>query len=363
MAPSDVVTMWINGSSNVSSAEQNGTLPGDEAVKQALSKAMGATLVLVVFCMGCSVEVRKAWDHLRHPRGVLVGLLCQFGVMPLTSYLLALGLKLTPMQAVAVVILGSCPGGIISNIITYWLDGDMNLSITMTSISTLLGFGALPLCLYIYTRSWVQSGRIQIPYLNIAITFISLIIPVAFGVAVNYKWPNVARIIVKVGSLVGGLLIMSLSITSVLLWNVKWNLSSSLFLVGGIFPMMGFVAGFIIAAALRQPWNRCRTIAMETGAQNMNIFSTLLHLFFSVEQLAEVIILPITYGYVQLFGGVLMVIVFQMYKKLSGKKHSITPRKKQRFPRAQHPQGEINTVFRHDSTCEPEGGHRANDTS
>lgn len=82
---------------------------------------------LLMFSLGCSVELQKLWSHIRRPWGIAVGLLCQFGLMPLTAYLLATSFSLKPVQAIAVLIMGCCPGGTISNIFTFWVDGDMDL--------------------------------------------------------------------------------------------------------------------------------------------------------------------------------------------------------------------------------------------
>ncbi|KAK1788499.1 hypothetical protein P4O66_016921, partial [Electrophorus voltai] len=311
--------MWSNCKSNVSNVSMLAGFTTNH--NQHLTVVLMAAMSLVVFCIGCSAEVRKIWGHLRHPTGILVGLLCQFGIMPLTAYLLALGFSITSVQAIAVIILGSCPGGIFSNIITYWIDGDVELSITMTSISTLLATAGLPLSLYIYTQGWIAAGCIQIPYLQIGFTFITMIIPVSFGIVTKYKWPKAAKIILKIGSAIGGLVIMGLGVISVLLEKVRWNTSWPLLVIGGVFPILGGLAGFGIAVVLQQPLNRsetccvglniyyvCRTIAMETGAQNMHICLGVLQLVFSLEQLAEVIMVTVMYSSVQLCGGLLLVL-------------------------------------------------------
>lgn len=82
---------------------------------------------LLMFSLGCSVELQKLWSHIRRPWGIAVGLLCQFGLMPLIACLLAISFSLKPIQAIAVLIMGCCPGGTVSNIFTFWVDGDMDL--------------------------------------------------------------------------------------------------------------------------------------------------------------------------------------------------------------------------------------------
>ncbi|KAF4077179.1 hypothetical protein AMELA_G00205060 [Ameiurus melas] len=342
------LTMWNN------SSESNATsMAGSTGViEQALGLTLAIMLGLVIFSLGCSVEVSKIWLNLKRPWGILVGLVCQVVVMPLTSYLLALAFSVLPVQAVAIIAIGSCPGGTISNIITYWLDGDMDLSITMTSVSTLLGLGTMPLNLYLYSHTWVEAGRIDIPYLNIGLVCIYLIVPVTCGVLVNYKWPKVARIILKVGSIVGGLVALGIGIASILLYNGPWNTDTSIVIIGSLFPLIGYFIGFIIAVIVRQPWNRCRTIAMETGAQNMQICGTILQLFFPPHQLLQVITLPIMYSCFQLLTGLLLIIAYQIYKRMAYKNNFMTSEEnsqpKQPNSQENGPKGEINTTYMSD---------------
>lgn len=84
-------------------------------------------LALVMFSMGCNVELKKFLGHIKRPWGIIVGILCQFGIMPLLGFTLAFAFDVLPIQAVAVIIMGCCPGGTASNILAYWLDGDMDL--------------------------------------------------------------------------------------------------------------------------------------------------------------------------------------------------------------------------------------------
>ncbi|XP_037401970.1 solute carrier family 10 member 6-like [Pygocentrus nattereri] len=243
----------------------------DCEVEQALVIVLAVMMALVVFSLGCSVEVVKVWMHVQRPWAILLGLLCQFGFMPLIAYLLALGFSVTPVQAIAIIIVGSCPGGSTSNFITYWLDGDMDLSITMTSISTVLGLGTMPLCLYIYSYLWMQTGGVQIPYLNIGITSITLIVPVLFGVLVNYKWPKVAEIILRVTKL-----------------HLRVKDCSLAFCV-------------FISELSKQ----CRSIAVETGFQNMPLCAVLLLQFL---RSSDMVTLPILYFCFQLLSALLLVI-------------------------------------------------------
>ncbi|KAM4807811.1 sodium-dependent organic anion transporter [Rhinophrynus dorsalis] len=258
------------------------------------------------------------WFHLRRPWGIVIGLVCQFGLMPLIAYLLALGFSVQPTQAVAILIMGCCPGGVISNIITLWVDGDMDLSLSMTSCSTILAVGMMPLCLFIYSRSWELAKSIKIPYYNIGMALLSVVVPVGVGVYVNYKWPKKAKIISKAGSIIGGLLMLVIGVASSVLYKGSWNTDISILTIGIIYPLLGYISGFGMAVIVRQPWQRCRTIALETGAQNVQMCSTVLQLSFTPKQLVQMFTFPLIYASFQFLNGMLLVAAYQIYKRRYG---------------------------------------------
>ncbi|XP_044080516.1 solute carrier family 10 member 6 [Neovison vison] len=276
---------------------------------------------LLMFSLGCSVEFQKLWAHIRRPWGIAVGLLCQFGLMPLTAYLLAISFSLKPVQAIAVLVMGCCPGGTISNIFTFWVEGDMDLSITMTTCSTVAALGMMPLCLYVYTLSWNLEQNLTIPYQNIGITLVCLTIPVAFGIYVNYRWPKQSKIILKIGAIVGGVLLVVVAVAGVVLAKGSWNSDITLLTISFIFPLIGHVTGFLLALLAHQSWQRCRTISLETGAQNIQMCVTMLQLSFTTKQLVQMLSFPLAYGLFQLLDGFLIVAAYKMYKRRLKSEH------------------------------------------
>ncbi|XP_048640672.1 solute carrier family 10 member 6 [Marmota marmota marmota] len=252
---------------------------------------------LLMFSLGCSVEIRKLWWHIRRPWGIAVGLLCQFGLMPLTAYLLAISFSLKPVHAIAVLIMGCCPGGTISNIFTFWVDGDMDLSISMTACSTVAALGMMPLCLYLYTWSWDLAQNLTIPYQNIGL---------------YWAWEMQQS---RVGAVVGGVLLLVVTVAGVVLAKGSWNSDTTLLTISFIFPLIGHVTGFLLALLTHQSWQRCRTISLETGAQNIQMCITMLQLSFTAEQLVQMFNFPLAYGLFQLVDGVLIVAAYQIYKR------------------------------------------------
>ncbi|XP_062909854.1 ileal sodium/bile acid cotransporter [Mobula hypostoma] len=279
-----------------------------------LSTVLTILLALVMFSMGCTVEAKKLWGHIKKPWGISVGFLCQFGIMPLTAFALSTAFNIHPVQAVAVLIMGCCPGGTGSNIMSYWMDGDMDLSISMTTCSTVLGMGMMPLCLFLYTRTWVDSDVIQIPYDSIGITLASLLIPVAAGVYVNHRWPKKAKIILKIGSITGMFLIVGIAVAGALLYKGSWVTAPSLWIIGTIYPAIGYGLGFILARVAGLPWFRCRTVALETGAQNTQLCTTIVQVSFSPEQLVLMFTFPLIYSVFQIMFAAIMIAAYQLYK-------------------------------------------------
>ncbi|XP_044106014.1 ileal sodium/bile acid cotransporter isoform X2 [Neovison vison] len=260
-----------------------------------LSTVLTVLLAMVMFSMGCNVEIKKFLGHIKRPWGICVGFLCQFGIMPLTGFILSVAFDILPLQAVVVLIMGCCPGGTASNILAYWVDGDMDLSISMTTCSTLLALGMMPLCLFIYTKMWVNSGTIVIPF------------------------NNIAKIILKIGSITGAILIVLIAVVGGILYQSAWIIAPKLWIIGTLFPLAGYSLGFLLARVSGQPWHRCRTVALETGMQNTQLCSTIVQLSFTQEELNLVFTFPLIYSIFQLAFAAIFLGTYVAYKKYHGK--------------------------------------------
>uniref|UniRef100_UPI00358E377E ileal sodium/bile acid cotransporter n=1 Tax=Myxine glutinosa TaxID=7769 RepID=UPI00358E377E len=280
-----------------------------------VSTVLTVMMAFVMLSLGCNVEARKMWIHIKKPWGVFVGFVCQFGIMPLTGYLLSVAFNIKPLQAIAVVIMGCCPGGSVSNVLSYWVDGDMDLSIGMTTCSTILAMGMMPLCLYLYTSSWTSESGVSIPFQSIGITLASLLIPVMVGMIIKSRWPKVARVVLRIGSICGAVLIIAIAVVGGALHQGSWASDPDMWLIGFLFPCIGYVLGFILARLVNQPWFRCRTIALETGSQNSQLCTTILQLSFTSKQLDLMFTFPLFYSIFQLGSAFLMAGAYLLYKR------------------------------------------------
>lgn len=99
----------------------------DSPLSHGINVFVGLVLCFTMLGLGCTVDVSQLGEHIRRPIGVLLALVCQFVIMPLVAFLLALAFSLGDVAAMAVLLCGCCPGGNLSNIMSLLVHGEMNL--------------------------------------------------------------------------------------------------------------------------------------------------------------------------------------------------------------------------------------------
>ncbi|XP_062992150.1 sodium-dependent organic anion transporter [Elgaria multicarinata webbii] len=334
--------------SNGTSGDNIGQHYESESYIVAISVAGAIALGLIMFSMGCMVEVKKLWGHIKRPWGIAVGMMCQFGLMPLTGYILATYLPVKAIQALTIFIIGCCPGGASSNLATYWVDGDMDLSISMTIFSNVAGLGTMPLYLYLYSCSWEFAQVIIVPYKTIGTELPGLVIPIACGIFVNYRWPKQSKIIRKIGSIAGVLVLIVLAVLNQALNKDFWDVDHWLLIAATILPSTGYLGGFLLARLTYQSWQRCRTIAVEIGSQNLHLCYSALQLSFSTQHFGQIFPFYTIYYVFQLLTLTVLVAVYQIYKRCLRKATAEeTPADPQR-KMSDNVGGEVNMGFEKD---------------
>ncbi|XP_071483377.1 ileal sodium/bile acid cotransporter-like [Diadema antillarum] len=299
----DVTVVWITESTVLSTTtpniSSNGTTvsPPNGGVNLTLASQILAviSLVLLMLSMGVTINFKDIKEAFRHPAGIFIGMASQFVLMPLIGFCLGLALKLDAAGAISVLILACCPGGTFSNVFTYVTNGDVCLSVSMTTISTVAALGMMPLNLFIYSRVWTSESAV-IPYLDIFTNFITILIPAAFGVFLNWwkkEWSTwITRVSLTLALLIG---IGSLAFPIMLnpnFYKAGWGL----WLCSILLPALGFAMGYGFALLLRQPHAKCRAIAFETGSQNVEFALTVTLLSFADSPLfPDMLFYPILY--------------------------------------------------------------------
>ncbi|XP_047429538.1 sodium/bile acid cotransporter isoform X2 [Mugil cephalus] len=191
---------WQNGSFPFNETADNSSVVNVLAVSLQMDTTINillvVTLCLVMVSLGCTMEVSKIKGHIVKPKGVAIAVLAQYGIMPLMAFCLAKAFQLTEIMAVSVLICGCCPGGTLSNVLALGLQGDMNLSIVMTSCSTLLALGMMPLLLFLYCKGFPNLQN-AVPYANIMISLVMILVPCGIGILINHFRPQYAKIIKK----------------------------------------------------------------------------------------------------------------------------------------------------------------------
>jgi BASS family bile acid:Na+ symporter len=228
---------------------------------------------------------------------VIVGLVCQYGIMPFLGYFLAVLLKLPPALAVGLILMGCMPGGTTSNIFTYFSKGALALSIMMTSVSTLVAVVMVPTLISFYSRLAGVTGEFAIPASNVAQVLVVLLVPTVIGMFLRKFNPNVGATIELIGSMLGIFVILFLLVSWVprnyqLLLSTPWPVFFAAIGLG----LFGMLLGYWLARLLRQDNNRSRTISLETGIQNGPLAVLIVTLTFSGEMQQQVLLIPVLYS-------------------------------------------------------------------
>ncbi|XP_012732605.2 sodium/bile acid cotransporter [Fundulus heteroclitus] len=308
--------------SNLTAA--NDSLIYTSLLSPAMDKTINILMIVVLFItmvsLGCTMEVTKIKDHILKPKGVAIAVLSQYGIMPLTAFCLAKGFQLPETTAVVILICGCCPGGALSNILALALKGDMNLSIVMTTCSTLLALGMMPLLLFLYCQGFSNLQK-AVPYVDIIVSLVAILVPCGTGILINYFRPQYSKMITKVGLCVLMISIVVIGIISTVeiggsLLNV---LSPPLMAIAALMPLIGYAFGYIISSAFRLNQSERRTVSMETGCQNIQLCATILKVAFPPAVIGPMYLFPLVYGSMQLTEAAMLIVLFRCYQRFTRK--------------------------------------------
>lgn len=265
-------------------------------VSQAEQNLLAAMIIFIMLGMGASLTWKDFFSALKRPWGLFIGLISQFGFMPLIALALSYSLGLHPLWAIGLLVMGSTPGGTTSNIFTYFSKGNLALSVLMTVNSTLFAIVMMPLILVTYGSLFV-SEDFQIPVRDITITLGVLLVPVMLGMFVRRMNANVGALLELFGSVLGVAVIIFLIVTWVpnnyeLLLTTPWQVYFAAIGLG----VVGVLFGYNFAKAIKIHPRSSRTIALETGIQNGPLAITIVLLSFSDPQVDKVVMIPMLYS-------------------------------------------------------------------
>lgn len=254
-------------------------------------------MMVIMLGMGASMTLRDVTLALRRPRGVIVGLICQFVLMPALGYTLAVSLNLSPGMTIGLILIACMPGGTTSNVFAYFARGVLALSIMMTTVSSLMAVVLVPGLLMFYGGMAGVTGDYVIPAGNVAQVLALLLVPTAFGMALRKLHPNSGATVELIGALMGGLVIAYL-VVSWIPRNAQMLLDTppAVYAATLSIGLVGMFLGYWLARGLGQDPNRARTISLETGIQNGPLAALIVTLSFTGPQQQEVLFVPILYS-------------------------------------------------------------------
>ncbi|MGD2181443.1 bile acid:sodium symporter family protein [Lusitaniella coriacea] len=228
-------------------------------------------LFIIMLGMGLGLTIedfKRVWIE---PKSVLIGLVAQLIMLPVVGFLLASLFPLSPELAVGVMILAACPGGPTSNLITYLIQGNVALSVTLTAISSVVTVFTIPLVVNLAVQTFMQETvTLQLPFLKTVIQIaVITIIPVTLGMLLNRYAPQFAA---KVESGVKWLSISFLALIVVgILATERANVVDFFLQVGGVTLALNIstmVLGFVLAILTQLDIRSAKAITVEVGIQN-----------------------------------------------------------------------------------------------
>ena len=243
--------------------------------------------LLGVVMLGMGLMLR--WEDFRvvfsRPRDVLLGNVLQFVLMPTIGYLLTVIFNLPPDLAVGVILVGCCPGGTASNVITFLAGGDLALSVGITSVSTLLAPVVTPLLVWLLAGTMVN--------VNVVTMFISIvqivILPIAIGIIIRHYAASFAD---KVAAFLPAVSVIAIAliVSAVVAANQVALLTSGItvLIVVILHNILGFIFGYGAASLCRMIRPKRIAVSIEVGMQNSGLACSLAHQHFAAMAMAGV---------------------------------------------------------------------------
>jgi len=242
-------------------------------------------LMVVMFGMGLTLKLEDFQVLLTRPLDILLGCAAQFIIMPGLAFVLSKLFNLDPALMAGVVLVGTCPGGTSSNVITYLSKGDVALSVGMTSVNTLLAPFLTPAITYLLLKTTVE--------VNMLAMFISIvqvvIIPIALGFIINKLFGKFTQKIVKVLPMIS-VIAICLIVSTVVAHNADKILSTGaiVFAVVILHNVLGYGCGFGLGKLLRLNPAKTKALSIEIGMQNSGLATSLAASSFKTLAMATV---------------------------------------------------------------------------
>ncbi|MEE0776242.1 MAG: bile acid:sodium symporter family protein [Bacillota bacterium] len=242
-------------------------------------------LGVAMFGMGLTIRANDFKTVFKHPKYIAIGCIAQFIIMPFTAFLLAKLFQLPADLAIGVILVGCCPGGTASNVITHIAKGDTALSVSMTIVSTLLAPLVTPGLVYLLGGTWVE-----VPFWSMVVSTVQMVlVPVLLGIVIHEVFRDTVEKVIDIMPLISVIAIVLL-ICSIVGKNASALMTCGLLVVVVVIlhNLCGLFLGLGTAKALRLDTPKATAVSVEVAMQNSGLAVSLAAANFAINPLATV---------------------------------------------------------------------------
>ncbi|OJF76119.1 MAG: sodium transporter [Treponema sp. CETP13] len=242
---------------------------------------------LIMLTMGISLTTKDFEILAKRPLDILIGCLAQYTVMPFLAYLITKALHLPTAISVGLILVGCCPGGVSSNIMSFLCKGDVAFSVGMTAVSTLLAPILTPALMLLLAGQSVEMNAIGMFISIVEVT----IVPIAVGFLLNKFLGNNKRF-VQLKSVTPGLSVIGLALivggVIAVAGDKFFSAGLLIFAAICIHNILGYSLGYVIGKLFGMSEAKKRTISIEVGMQNAGLATNLASAHFAAYPMAAV---------------------------------------------------------------------------
>lgn len=242
-------------------------------------------LGIIMFGMGMTMTLGDFKSVLRSPKAVTIGVFAQFIVMPALAYLLCKIFNLPTEIAIGVILVGCCPGGTASNVITYMARGNTALSVACTSVSTLLAPILTPAIFYVLASQWIEINAMSMLTSILQV----VLFPIVLGLVVRAILKKKVDHYIQVMPLISVVAIVVI-VAAIIAGSKAQILESGLMILGVVILHngLGLLLGFWAGKIFKLPYADCKAISIEVGMQNSGLGVALAAVHFALSPLTAV---------------------------------------------------------------------------
>lgn len=243
-----------------------------------ISDYISILLGIIMFGMGLTLSLNDFKAVFKQPKSVLIGVVGQYTIMPGLAYGLAVLFQLPPEVAIGVILVGCCPGGTASNVMTYLAKGNTALSVAVTSVATLIAPFLTPVLIMLFASQWleVSASSLLVSILKI------VLLPIILGIIVKLLFKNGVEKSIKALPLISviGIVAVAAGVVAVNAESIADAALKMIFIVM-LHNLFGLFFGWLLARLFRLDEGSQKALSIEVGMQNSGLGAALALAHFS----------------------------------------------------------------------------------